>query len=144
MTVNNTPPFLTIFPKKNDIYCFRKLKELTTSFPSEQKHFTGATVIDSNLHVYKLREAIKAGWGNWFYGINLLYKERLIKLEFVVEEIQTLTLEEAKGLLSRTIETRPFGRFMQSFFGNKKRLVEKIAKTSSVDELMNLFLEDGD
>jgi len=142
MTLYNNPPFIVIFPKKNDIYCYSTLKELVTTFPSQQMNFTSAIVIDAKLKSYKVREAIRVGWGNKFFGINLLYKERVIKVEPVIENIETIDLAKAKELIIRSIETKPFGRFMKGIFGNKQNVIKKLEKVTSVTELMELFLYD--
>src|SRR5688572_1803537 len=140
MALENNGPYLVLFPKKNDIYCYPTYKKLITSFPSEIPYFTKALLIDSKLELHKIRNAGRVGWGNSFWGITLFWKERLIRLELKIDENVTISLDEAKSILGNAIETKPFGRFMTEFFGTKKKLMSAINNVTTTTELMNLFL----
>lgn len=135
-------PFLVIFLSDSNIFCFEENKELKTSFKSELPKWKRAIIIDSEQKVYHIKEAVKVGWGNWFFGINFFYKERLLKIDFVIEKVVEISFQELQNILIGKVEHGKPGKYMIRYHGSIKKLVEKIGAKKTVKEIMELFLYD--
>ncbi len=96
-----TFPVIAYKEKESALYVFLKREELikTSVRLYNEKIYEGVFFIDSNGDLYKVISVEKTGWGTPLWGYNLMYKGRLIKIEFILEKVDHLSLTKFKEVI---------------------------------------------
>lgn len=106
MMTNKLLTFPVVAYKENEqgLYVFLKKETLikTSVRLYNEKVYDGVFFIDSEGCVFKVLSVVRTGWGNLFMGYSLVYKARLIKIEFSLEKVGGQDINEFKEfILSR-------------------------------------------
>jgi len=96
-----------IFPivafKQNEsyLYSFLQRKEITKTSVRlyEKRIYDNVSFIDSRGYLFEVKSIERVGWGTLLFGYSLMYKSRLINIEFNLEMLGKLSLKEFKEFI---------------------------------------------
>jgi hypothetical protein len=94
-------PIVAFKQNENYLYSFLKRNELTkTSIRLYNKGiYNNVSFIDSRGYLFDVESVERTGWGTLLLGYSLIYKSRLINIEFNLQELRKLSLQEFKEFI---------------------------------------------
>jgi hypothetical protein len=126
-------PVIALKKERDELYVFleeNKLKVTSEELLYQRKIFDGVEFIDSVGKIYKILSVKKTGWGTALFGYSLMQKGRLIKIDFVLQEVGQTNVQNFKNLIVE------WGRKKHPYF---QEIEEGLAKTDSYSEMINLL-----
>jgi hypothetical protein len=100
-------PIVAFKQNENYLYSFLRKKKITkTSVRLYEKGiYDNAFFIDSRGYLFEVKSIERVRWGTFLLGYSLMYKGRLINIEFNLEMLGKLSLEEFKEFIYPKVKT---------------------------------------
>ena len=99
-------PIIALKERDPMIYAFAKESEInrTTTELLKKKVFNNTFFFDASGEKFSIKKVIEKGWATPFWGYSILWKGRLVKIDFELQQEGFIELEELKNLLLEKIE----------------------------------------
>lgn len=134
------------------IICFREDDDFIYGFESldffEQTStdlihkYNNLTVIDSDSILYIIERAVFKKWNTLLWGFSLFSMDRLIRVNFIINRRQPISLEQIKDSLIVKLNRASIVEEKRFWYkeSDKPFLIEAVTESQDLKSLMNLFV----